>query len=333
MSLLVLAEKYSAENYFDIFWLHQTILVSPEGSSGPHEVEVIVNGIVKPSARNQSLTFCHLGEIYGLENQSGKWLDAWENPSRDWFVSKVLNNPVVSENERIMKCSEDRGKFKFRTFLLNTFSIDATTFVSTSGNLSKPSNLSNISVCCNEEDKEIPNINHEPSLETSCPIYSKFSINFEEESTQLFRIRFKTRYYKPLQSQIVITVGGVEKYTKDIKRFCNNSTRCKELKDAIDNYNLKPQPPIEVVIIGHPMMTLNFESKVLVDFDVETKDTPINSAACLSRAAMFIMDRPGSIIKATSTIPEHFSLISPTYQAFQKDFNDELRRYDSKKGR
>jgi hypothetical protein len=310
-----------SEPSVEIYWIHQTLFVAPDGPLKPHETEIIINGIVKPSGPSNKLSFLHLGKISGLENYTNQWTDVLDDLSSDWFVSKILNNPEVYEaGNRIAKCDQGRGfKFRINPFQNRStpsFCVD-TTVASVQAEVSK--------ICYFHRNEEKDDGGSASLAGEDKPICSMFSLTFKDDAAQLFRLRFRTDYYKPLHSQVVVSIDGTKQYYKDIRHLADKPK--KKLENIIEHSKL----PNEVVIIGHPQMTLNFESRMWADFEVESKEIPsIHSAACLSRAALFLVDKFDVAIKATSPIPEPYSSFSPDYLDFRGQFSRELDDFDKK---
>lgn len=293
----------SSTSKSDIFWLGEAILVYPDGlQRGKRDVLLEVNGLVRPNLGKDEgkLTFMHRGEIYDLEERSTDWLS--EN---DWYVKHVFRNSVLpwksispiplATNKVTIRCRQEIPPFDARMVEAGEHQI---TDVAVFG----PQRL--------YPDESVPLPRKSFCKEA---IFSRFSIRFKAGDMQLFRVRFRTSFgfADDYDNQLDMTVEGPaiasEKVRQDIlNRVPAGDYRdslCREIDGIAASLLL---PPYDLAIIPHPAIAASVEAtrhaEMHVTAPVETKDTPIRSAACPARSIFFDMRERDFVVRIVGPI-------------------------------
>ena len=301
----------SAGEDIDFPWLHEVILVLPDGPTPDPETELILSGLVRPKKENAKLVFVHPGEIYGLRNRSSEWLSV--DTDGDWLTNKILNRN--RQYKKIQSApSEGKGKYNIRP---RQSDLPILSTVSPGQGM-----LSDVKVYCSKDtfEHKQDNMPKEPQYAAMTPVFCSFSVTFPTTEMQLFRISFKTRFgLRNYHSQIAFNVQGPDLTMNTIREDIANKvpeiSRNKELWQMIGGLSLSAkEPQYEVTIVGHPAIMLTIESmentKRSDDFSMESKEVPlIKSAASPTRVMCFDINSKGVLLQVAAGItkaPEHY---------------------------
>ena len=328
----------SAEDQVDVYWVNETILITPEGPNSKSEVRVIVNGLIRPKENNKGVTinFAHRGEIYSLEDWSPEWFHATKKPNGDWLSSNVLNNNELGTIPMI----EPKGNNNLLVRLRN----EAKEFLVNVVNI-KQNILSDIEVYCGKGDYKHP-ISKMPTkacFAEYTPIYSSFSLSLKDPKpeNQLFRITYCTKAgVHPYHSQINVDVEGPDALPECIKLEIDKKVTEKGRHDKLCQQIAKlpkyrENTGLDLAIVSHPTTSLTIEyaehtsDKRPIEFPLESsKTTVIESAACEGRVAFFVGNNRNAIIKAVATpvVVEYPRQHSPEFFEMLNDLRKELEK-------
>lgn len=309
----------SAGEEIDFPWLHEVILVLPEGPESDPETELILSGLVRSKKENSKLIFVHRGEIYALTDRSSEWLSINTKPD-DWLTNNLINHQY-KKIELARRGKYNRGKYNIRP-RRSDLAIPAA--VSPGQGM-----LSNIEVYCSDKTYEHKqdDMPKEPRFSSNNPILSSFSVTFPSKEMLLFRVSFRTRFgLRDYHSQIAFDVQGsdlaMDSISKDITDQVSDVSRKKELWQKVgDLYNSAKRPQYEVAIVSHPSIALTIEhmenTLKLADFSMETKDTAIKSVASPARVMCFDINRKDVLVQAVAGIVK-----GPGYHSYSQEFLD-----------
>lgn len=281
----------SSTDKIDVYWISEVILICPDGPQANPEVELHINGIVQPE-KECNLTFVHRGEIYALKERSNEWSNRTDGKMTDWFCEKVMNTKQLAAIRGAKPIDSNKMLIGCRTRLphVNAEVTDR----------KRP--IPDIHVSCAEKDflhkgNEMPK---EPLFDSEIPIFSQFALKFERAVMQLFRVSFRTKFgLSTSLSQVGIEVEGPENAISSIRGDIADMTkenldrRIELYRRIMTLYDNKRESQYDIILFSHPMIGINIENRINaalpITFPIESKGTPMKSAASLSRAAFFDM--------------------------------------------
>jgi hypothetical protein len=329
----------TADKQVDIFWINQTVLLTPEGIDGDPEIRVIINGLVQPKegSNDVAVNFVHAGEIYHLEDWSSEWLRAGEEPNKDWLSSNIFNNSRLNDIPRIERHDADKLRVRIKDKPKGNDDYIIATVTD------KQNVLSGDVYCSGVKEGLKYSISTKPAAKVDyTPIYSAFTLSLKSSNPnpQLFRITFCTKSgVHPYHSQINVDVEGPDTLLNSIKRDIDNKVADQNQRDTlrqpIDTLSTYGEErDLEIALVSHPTMSLMIEratnaasGELCKEFPLESTGTIIKSAECEGRVVFYGGNNRNAIIKAiTSPVAEHRRQHSPEFLEMLTDLKRELEK-------
>jgi hypothetical protein len=312
----------STKDNVDIYWLNEVMVLAPNGPHATTEREAIISGLVRATQEKSTLTFVQRGELYCLKDRSTQWLS-----DTDWLTKKILNHPALNKYPRI-EATEEKGKLLTR--FRNDFRPDKASIADLG------TGLSDVSVSCPAETvvHSVADMPTCPKLDQAEPIFSIFSLHFQEPVTQLFRISFRTKFgLHKYHSQITLDVEGpdlaIASILRDIARVPDAARKAELRQQMYDLSDNTKEPRYEIAIISHPSLALTIEHteniKKPFDFKLDSKEIPIPSAASPTRGVFLDTSTRTFTVSAVATITQPVRTHSPEFLKALEELKHQLQ--------